>query len=45
MSQTILIVEDNANNRTLLCDILSFYGYEVATVNDGNKALTRWPRN
>jgi len=35
MPQTILIVEDNDNNRDLLKDILSFHGYEIALASDG----------
>ena len=35
MSHTILIVEDNRNNCTLLRDILSYHGYETAVASDG----------
>ena len=35
MSHTILIVEDNENNRTLLSDLLTYYGYEVSVASDG----------
>ena len=39
MSDTILIVEDNRNNCTLLRDILSFHGYEIAVGFDGNEGI------
>jgi CheY-like chemotaxis protein len=35
MLQTILIVEDNKNNCSLLKDILSYHGYEIAVACDG----------
>lgn len=43
MSQKILIVEDNENNRSLLWDILTFHGYEVSVAADGQEgaALAR----
>jgi len=39
MSNTILLVEDNENNRNLLKDILNFHGYQVAMASDGQEAL------
>ena len=39
MSHTILLVEDNENNRNLLKDILDFHGYQVAMASDGQEAL------
>lgn len=39
MPQTILIVEDNDNNRDLLKDILSFHGYEIAAASDGQEGV------
>lgn len=39
MSHKILIVEDNANNRCLLNDLLTFLGYEVSVATDGRQAL------
>ncbi len=36
MPHKILIVEDNRNNASLLRDILSFHGYEIAEASDGN---------
>jgi two-component system cell cycle response regulator DivK len=39
MSHTILIVEDNENNRSLLKDILSFHGYETAVASDGEEGV------
>jgi CheY-like chemotaxis protein len=39
MADTILIVEDNRNNCTLLRDILSFHGYEIALGFDGNEGI------
>jgi len=39
MSHTILIVEDNENNRTLLRDILIFNGYDISVASDGREGL------
>lgn len=39
MPCTILIVEDNENNRTLLRDLLSFRGYEIAEASDGQEGV------
>jgi CheY-like chemotaxis protein len=39
MSQTILIVEDNENNRSLLKDILVFHGYEIVVAADGTEGV------
>src|SRR5665647_1588893 len=39
MSQTILIVEDNENNSSLLKDILLYHGYQVAVASDGQKGV------
>ena len=39
MSQTILIVEDNDNNRCLFRDILTFHGYEVSVAADGQEGV------
>ncbi len=36
MPHKILIVEDNKNNASLLRDILTFHGYEIAEASDGN---------
>ncbi|MHB8120792.1 MAG: response regulator [Desulfuromonadaceae bacterium] len=40
MPQKILIVEDNANNRSLLKDILIFHGYEIEVASDGQEGVT-----
>jgi two-component system cell cycle response regulator DivK len=40
MPHKILIVEDNANNRSLLWDILTYLGYEVSVAVDGRQAIT-----
>lgn len=40
MPYSILIVEDNANNRILFRDILTFHGYAVTVACDGNEAIT-----
>lgn len=37
----VLIVDDQAQNRMILSQILSRVGYEVETVNDGAEALDR----
>ena len=39
MPQKILIVEDNANNRSLFRDILTFHGYQVTTACDGREGV------
>jgi CheY-like chemotaxis protein len=40
MAHTILIVEDNENNRNLLKDILIFHGYEVTVAFDGQEGVS-----
>jgi two-component system, cell cycle response regulator DivK len=40
MPHKILIVEDNKNNASLLRDILTFHGYEIAEASDGNLGVT-----
>ena len=39
MSHTILIVEDNENNRSLFRDILTYHGYEVSVAADGQEGV------
>lgn len=39
MSQTILIVEDNAMNIQFLCDVLASDGYRTLVAPDGRTAL------
>lgn len=39
MPHTILVIEDNADNRDLFVDVLSFHGYEVTTANDGRQGV------
>jgi two-component system, cell cycle response regulator DivK len=39
MTPTILIVEDNAQNRLLMVDILKVRGYEVIEAHDGAEGL------
>jgi CheY-like chemotaxis protein len=39
MLYRILIVEDNENNRSLLRDILTFHGHEVAVASDGHEGI------
>ncbi|MGQ0559269.1 MAG: response regulator [Sphingosinicella sp.] len=41
MSQKILVVEDNALNLKLFCDLLRAHGYDVEPVGDGRQALAR----
>lgn len=41
MAAKILIVEDNANNRSLLRDILTFHDYEVAVAFDGQEGVAK----
>jgi CheY-like chemotaxis protein len=40
MLYRILIVEDNENNRSLLKDILTFHGHEVAVASDGHEGIS-----
>ena len=35
----VLVVDDEATNRELLCDLLSIHGYETAEAEDGESAL------
>lgn len=39
MAQTILIVEDNENNRSLFKDILEYHGYDVTVASDGQEGV------
>jgi two-component system cell cycle sensor histidine kinase/response regulator CckA len=41
--ETILVVEDEAPVRELVCDILSGYGYKIIQAESGRKALEVWP--
>ena len=38
MPQSILVVDDNATNLKLLCDILEYEGYSVASAADAEEA-------
>jgi CheY-like chemotaxis protein len=39
MPRKILIIEDNANNRLLMSDILSFHGHEIDVAADGQEGV------
>jgi CheY-like chemotaxis protein len=39
MPHTILIVEDNDNNRNLLKDLLIFHGHDVTVAGDGREGV------
>lgn len=39
MRHTILVVEDNVKNRTMLHDILTFHGYRVLAAGNGEEAV------
>lgn len=39
MAQTILVIEDNEDNRDLFVDVLSFQGYDVTTANNGREGI------
>lgn len=41
-SETILVVEDEAPVRELVCELLSAYGYNVVQAESGRKALELW---
>ncbi len=41
-AETILVVEDEAPVRELVCEVLSAYGYEVVQAESGRKALELW---
>ena len=45
MARTILVVEDNQNDRNRLENILSAAGYQVATAGNGDEALASVKRN
>ena len=42
MTQTILVVDDNEANRTLLAEVLSTEGYSVTTASSGEEALEKF---
>ena len=42
MTQTILVVDDNEANRTLLAEVLSAEGYSVTTASSGEEALEKF---
>lgn len=39
MSKKILVVEDNKKNRTLIRDVLRYYGYEVIEAENGAEGV------
>ena len=41
MTQKILVVEDNALNLKLFCDLLRAHGYDTHPVSDGREAVAR----
>ena len=41
-SETIMVVEDEAAVRQLVCDLLTAYGYKVLEAESGPKALELW---
>ena len=41
MAKKILLVEDNEQNRTLLKDLLEYFGYEVFEAEDGAEGVAR----
>ncbi len=40
--QALLVVDDNAENRDVLQQLLQGWGFEVATANDGAEAIAQW---
>ncbi|HUL97059.1 MAG TPA: response regulator [Usitatibacter sp.] len=41
MGRRILVVEDDEKSRRLLTDVLSYHGYEVSAVPDGEEGVRR----
>jgi two-component system, cell cycle response regulator DivK len=41
MARKVLVVEDNELNRTLLRDVLEYYGYEVSEAANGAEGIER----
>lgn len=41
MAKRIFVVEDNALNLRLFCDLLSAHGHETCAVRDGREAFSR----
>lgn len=41
MKQKILVVEDNEDNLTVLCDELEYVGYEVISAANGEEAIEK----
>jgi two-component system cell cycle response regulator DivK len=39
MAQTILIVEDNEDNRVLFVDVLAIHGYDITTAINGKEGV------
>ncbi len=39
MSQTILVIEDQEDNRRILCDLLTSAGFEIVEAVDGEEGL------
>jgi len=39
MNKKILVVEDNPNNRKLIKDVLTYYGYEVIEATNGEEGI------
>ncbi len=44
MAKKILIVDDNPNMSSLLCEMLEVFDYESVRASDGNQALTELSR-
>jgi CheY-like chemotaxis protein len=42
-TETILVVEDEASVRELVCDLLAGLGYQILQAESGLKALEKWP--
>ena len=38
----ILVVDDQADNRDLLCSLLRIVGFEVRSASSGEEALAKW---
>ncbi len=41
MAKKILVIEDNRKNRTLIRDVLSYYGFEIIEASNGEEGVKK----